>query len=131
MDKPTRAEGIDVYIQFLNVALTHAKEDPISQLDANEIALLETVALREFANESTMVTEVMASRHLGSPATLHRRLSRLRKLGVLEVHSVPNDTRIKYLRVSPLVHDYFARMGKALLDLNQKQNDQKLKPPPQ
>jgi DNA-binding MarR family transcriptional regulator len=115
MKKSSHAEGIDVYIQFLSVALTHAKEAPISQLDADEIALLQAIALKDFAGEPAKVMDAMKFDSLGSPATLHRRLSKLRTLGVIEVEADSHDSRIKYLRVSELVQDYFARMGKALL----------------
>lgn len=117
MKKSSHAEGIDVYIQFLNVALTHAKEAPISQLDADEVALLQAIALKDFAGEPAKVMDAMKFDSLGSPATLHRRLSKLRTLGVIEVEADSHDSRIKYLRVSELVQDYFARMGKALLNV--------------
>jgi DNA-binding MarR family transcriptional regulator len=115
MTKSNRAEGIDVYIQFLNVALKHAKEAPISQLDADEVALLQAIALKDFAGEPAKVMDAMKFDTLGSPATLHRRLGRLRTLGLVEVRADAFDSRIKYLKVSELVQDYFARMGKALL----------------
>lgn len=116
MNKSSQAQGIDVYIQFLNVALTHAKEAPMSQLDADEIALLQAIALKDFAGEPAKVMDAMRFDSLGSPATLHRRLAKLRRLGVIEVEADSHDSRIKYLKVSELVQDYFARMGKALLN---------------
>jgi DNA-binding MarR family transcriptional regulator len=118
MPKINQISGLDLYISFLNVALTHAKEAPISELDPNEIAMLESIALKDYAGENLTVMGLMALEGLGSPATLHRRLSRLRRLGVIDVLGDKHDSRIKYLKVTPVVHDYLARMGKALLKLN-------------
>ena len=118
MSKSAGSESLDLYMQFLHVALTHAKEAPTSQLDANERALMQAIALKDYAGECMTVMEAMAIKSLGAPATMHRRLARLRKLGVVATVTDGNDSRIKYLKITEPVHDYFARMGKALLNLN-------------
>lgn len=92
----------------------------MSQLDANETALLEAIAIKEYAGESLKITDAMAITALGSPATLHRRLSRLRKLGAVTVVTDPVDTRIKTLILTDVVRSYFARMGQAMQDLDKK-----------
>ena len=106
------------YLRFLSVALTHAKEAPMSQLDANETAVLEAIAIKEYEGESLKITDAMSISSLGAPATLHRRIARLRKLGAVSVVTDPVDSRIKTLVVTDAVRNYFERMGQAILDLD-------------
>lgn len=84
-------------------------------LDPHERALLEMVLLR-WAQQVTMtVRQTIAHAYLGSPATLHKRLTLLRKKGYLALQDVEGDKRAKYLVPGPQGFQYLDLMGKHML----------------
>lgn len=99
------------YMRFLQLAKAIDGNPELPTLDANERALLEALAM-DWHNGTTMtVMQAMALKHLGSPATLHRRISRLRKLGMIETQEDEHDRRIKRLLLTPTAKRYFEQMG--------------------
>jgi replication initiation and membrane attachment protein DnaB len=75
---------------------------------------LQEVALRHFNDQSLKVSEMLNMKHLGLAATLHKRLERLRRVGLLSVRHEATDHRIKYLIATPLAMRHFERMGQAM-----------------
>ena len=51
---------------------------------------------------------------LGSPSTLHRRISRLKVLGLIEDKSSPGNLRIKLLVPTQKALNYFDKLGGAV-----------------
>jgi DNA-binding MarR family transcriptional regulator len=88
-------------------------------LTAPEMDLLENVALRHFENRAYTVSEALALQHMGSPATLHKRLKRLRTWGLLRYEQHPEDHRTKYLQATPLAMAHFERLGDAMRQVMQ------------
>ena len=80
-------------------------------MDANERALLEAVALRWFEDEPMTVREAIAMERLGSPATLHKRITRLRQKDMLVAFNQEGDRRAKYLIPSEKTLKMFAELG--------------------
>lgn len=102
------------YLRFLQLAKAIDGSADLPNLDANERALLEALAMDWHNGTPMTVMQAMALKHLGSPATLHRRISRLRKLGMIESQEDEHDTRIKRLVLTPTARSYFEQMGETL-----------------
>ena len=87
----------NVYLRFLQLAkaIQSLPESPL--LDANENALLEAIAVHWFEDKPMTVREALGLAHLGSPATLHKRIARLRAKGLVQTFNQADDKRAKYL----------------------------------
>jgi hypothetical protein len=84
------------------------------ELTPSDACLLEEVVLRDFENRPLTVSEALTLKHLGSSATLHKRLKRLREWDFLDVQKKASDHRTKYLIATPLTIAHFERMGEAV-----------------
>ena len=87
----------NVYLRFLQLAkaIQSLPESPL--LDANENALLEAIAVHWFEDKPMTVREAIGLAHLGSPATLHKRITRLRAKDLVQTFNQADDKRAKYL----------------------------------
>ena len=83
-------------------------------MDANESALLEAVVLRWHEGQPMTVREAIGLAQLGSPATLHKRVTRLRQKDMLVAHSEPDDRRAKFLLPTARALAYFAHLGRSM-----------------
>ena len=104
----------NVYLRFLQLARGLQQLPDAPQLDANEKALLEEVALRWFENRTMTVREAIGLAHLGSPATLHKRITRLRQKDLLMTFNQPEDKRAKYLIPTEKTIAMFGDFGKKM-----------------
>jgi reverse gyrase len=98
-------------LRFLQLAKSIQQLPDAPQLDANEKALLEEVALRWFDNRAMTVREAIGLAQLGSPATLHKRITRLRQKDMLMTFNQPEDKRAKYLIPTEKTLNMFAYLG--------------------
>jgi len=87
----------NAYFRFLQLAKSIHQLPETPQIDANEKALLEEIALRWFENRTMTVREAISLEVLGSPATLHKRITRLRQKDLLTAFNQTEDKRAKYL----------------------------------
>lgn len=108
------AIGDDFYYRFLRGARVINSAPGAPKISASEKALLEAVAVHDLENNRLSVRDAMALSHLGSPATLHKRLVRLRNMGLLYTKQKANDRRTKYLSLTPLAFKHFKNLGEAL-----------------
>ena len=92
-----RSPTENAYLRFLQLAKAIQSLPDAPLLDANENALLEAIALRWFENKPMTVREAIGISQLGSPATLHKRITRLRNRDLVQTFSQPDDKRAKYL----------------------------------
>jgi DNA-binding MarR family transcriptional regulator len=76
-------------------AIQSLPESPL--LDANENALLEAIAVHWYEERPMTVRAAIGLAHLGSPATLHKRITRLRAKDLVQTFNQANDKRAKYL----------------------------------
>ena len=102
------------YMRFLQLARAVQQLPDAPQLDANEKALLEDVALRWFENSPMTVREAIGLAQLGSPATLHKRITRLRQKDLLMTFNQPEDKRAKYLIPTEKTIAMFGDFGKKM-----------------
>ena len=87
----------NAYLRFLQLAKAIQSLPDAPLLDANENALLEAIALCWFENKPMTVREAIGISQLGSPATLHKRITRLRNRDLVQTFNQPDDKRAKYL----------------------------------
>jgi Fe-S-cluster formation regulator IscX/YfhJ len=104
----------NVYLRFLQLAraIQNLPESPL--LDANENALLEAIAVHWFENTPMTVREAIGLAHLGSPATLHKRITRLRNKDLVQTFNQPDDKRAKYLIPTEKTLAMFTDYGKKM-----------------
>ena len=109
--KKNRSSLAEAYFRFLQLARTFQADPSEAAVDANERALLEAVSLRWFEDEPMTVREAIALEHLGSPATLHKRITRLRQKDMLVAFNQEGDRRAKYLIPSEKTLKMYAELG--------------------
>lgn len=114
---PKDPQAYSAYLAFLGlIARTAASDTPAQdEIDPNETALLEIVILRWSMGSPMTVRQTIAMAHLGSPATLHKRLMRLRAKGYLQLQDVAGDRRVKQLVAGTRGVEYIESMGRHLL----------------
>ena len=85
----------ETYLRF--VRLTSVLEDwpGLEPLDANHKALFEAAVVHWSQDKPLSVQALINQAHLGSPATLHKRLQRLISQGMLSSESLEADRRTK------------------------------------
>ena len=120
---PPNTPNFNAYIRFLGAVAAagekKGQQDESILLDPNEKALLDIVALR-WANGAPMtVRQAIALAYLGSPATLHKRLMRLRKRKYLQLQGVSGDKRVKQLVPGTLGMEYLEEAGRLILSSRQ------------
>ena len=101
-------------MRFLQLAKSVQQLPDAPQLDSNEKALLEEIALRWFENRVMTVREAIGLSQLGSPATLHKRITRLRQKDLLKTFNQPEDKRAKYLIPTDKTIAMFGNFGKRM-----------------
>ncbi|NBO42494.1 MAG: hypothetical protein EBU92_13450 [Betaproteobacteria bacterium] len=114
MDYQCKSASASAYMRFLRLAKSVQQLPDAPQLDANEKALLEEIALRWFENRVMTVREAIGLSQLGSPATLHKRITRLRQKDLLKTFNQPEDNRAKYLIPTDKTIAMFANFGKRM-----------------
>jgi DNA-binding MarR family transcriptional regulator len=104
----------NVYLRFLQLAkaIQSLPESPL--LDANENALLEAIAVHWFEERPMTVREAIGLTHLGSPATLHKRITRLRAKDLVQTFNQTDDKRAKYLIPTDKTLAMFSDYGKKI-----------------
>lgn len=103
-----------LYFRFLGLSRSLMPAFGNTLMSPSENQLLEEVAWRALENNAMSVREAIGLSHLGSPATLHKKLRRLRNLELLAVERKDHDRRSKYLIATPLALMYFERWGRAM-----------------
>ncbi len=117
--KSNRSPLAEAYFRFLQLAKALQSDASAVALDANERALLEAVALCWFEDKPMTVREAIALESLGSPATLHKRITRLRQKEMLVAFNQEGDRRAKYLIPSEKTLKLFADLGEHMGRANQ------------
>lgn len=104
---------VSAYSRFLNLM---AAVDVLPGMDGfgvNEKALFEAI-LSAWSNQTPLtVRQIIGIERLGSPATLHKRLTRLRTMGVVGASSDESDRRTKFLFPTEKGLQYANMLGQA------------------
>jgi hypothetical protein len=116
--QPKKSTQADVYLRYQQLAKAVDSHPSAPAIDANEGALLTALALHWHAGRPLAVREAMTLATLGSPSTLHRRISRLKALSLIEDKSSPGNLRIKLLVPTQKALNYFDKLGNSLMKAN-------------
>jgi hypothetical protein len=114
MSLTNRTPLASAYFRFLQLARAVEALPDGALMDANESALLEAVVLRWHEGHPMTVREAINLATLGSPATLHKRITRLRNKALLDTFSEPGDRRAKFLVPTQQALDYFHHLGQSM-----------------
>jgi hypothetical protein len=114
MNLKFKSSTASAYMRFLQLARSVQQLPDGPNLDANEKALLEEIALSWFEDRVMTVREAIGLNHLGSPATLHKRIMRLRHKNLLKTFNQPEDKRAKYLIPTDQTIAMFGDFGKKM-----------------
>ena len=115
----TKRHFASAYLRFLQLARAVQALPEGEEMDANELALLEAVVLRWHEGTPMTVREAIGLERLGSPATLHKRITRLRDKDMLGNLNIDGDRRAKYLTPTPRSLAYFDHLGQSLTQVQQ------------
>lgn len=107
------------YLRFLQLAKVIQALPDGMEMDANEKALLQAVVLRWYENQPMTVREAIALAELGSPATLHKRITRLRGKEMLSTLNLEGDRRAKFLIPTERTLEYFNNLGQSMQQAHQ------------
>ena len=109
------------YMRFLQLAKVIQALPDGMDMDANEKALLQAVVLRWYENQPMTVREAISLASLGSPATLHKRITRLREKDMLSTLNLEGDRRAKFLIPTQRTLDFFQNLGQSMQQANTNQ----------
>lgn len=115
----TQSPFASTYLRFLQLAKVVQALPDGQEMDANESALLQSVVLRWYENEPMTVREAIGLAQLGSPATLHKRITRLREKDLLSTLNQEGDRRAKFLIPTQRTLDYFRHLGQSMQQAHQ------------
>jgi hypothetical protein len=117
--KNNKSPFASAYLRFLQLTKVIQALPDGMEMDANEKALLQAVVLRWFEDQPMTVREAIALADLGSPATLHKRVTRLREKEMLSTLNLEGDRRAKFLIPTQRTLDYFNHLGQSMQVANQ------------
>jgi hypothetical protein len=102
------------YLRFLNLVQGIRSLPDFPVLDPVEERLLNLFATVWHTGKQITVLQAMGMSTDVSSTTAHRRLKSLRKKGVITLVADESDNRIKYVRPTPVAHQYFSQLGQCL-----------------
>ena len=117
--KSNKSPFASAYLRFLQLTRVIQALPDGMEMDANEKALLQAVVLRWYEDQPMTVREAIALADLGSPATLHKRVTRLREKEMLSTLNLEGDRRAKFLIPTQRTLDYFNHLGQSMQVANQ------------
>ena len=116
---PPNSPLVSAYLRFLQLANVIQALPDGQEMDANEKALLQAIVLRWYENQPMTVREAIGLAELGSPATLHKRITRLREKDMLSNLNLEGDRRAKFLIPTQRTLDYFQNLGLSMQQAHQ------------
>ena len=112
MRNDQRTPFIDAYLQMLEIASAVKLLPGMDRFGIDEKALFEAIMLAWGQDNPLTVQQTINIKELGSPATLHKRLSRLRAMDLVTVLAVEENRRTKFLGPSAKGLKYAKLLGK-------------------
>mgnify|MGYP000626751431 CR=1 FL=1 len=115
MTTDKRSPYVDAYLRFLHLAAAVKAFPGMDNFGVNERALFEEILMAWAYRQPLSVKEAIGIVRLGSPATLHKRVLRLREMQLIDVQSTDTDRRTKLLIPTNRGLEYAGRLGHAIL----------------
>lgn len=109
----------EIYFRFLNLVRSVEDLPSFPKLDATENELLNAVASKWKQGERLLVSDAIAKREIGSPATLHARLKQLRDKDMV-TYVIETDCRKKYIEPTESALKYFAHISNCMIQATHK-----------
>jgi len=104
----------DNYLRFLQLKDALRDGSSLPALDPLEVRILEFVARATQSSERLSVRDLMAQSQLGSPATLHARLTSMRQKGWLQLIDT-EDHRRKQIGLTQAALQHFDWLSECLV----------------
>ena len=114
-EKLSKVTNMNPYVNFINLVNGILLSGKFPKLSPLEKLILDQIATHEQAENLLTVRTLIGFEQIASPATIHKHLSRLRKLGYVVAKTNDNDKRAKHLVLSPLGHQYINTLSKAIV----------------
>jgi DNA-binding MarR family transcriptional regulator len=102
----------DIYLRFLQLTEALRGLPTLATLDPLEERILEFVARATQTRNRLSVRDMMAQSELGSPATLHARITSMREKGWLQLTDT-EDARRKQIELTQAALKHFDKLGEA------------------
>ncbi|MEZ2311128.1 winged helix-turn-helix domain-containing protein [Paraburkholderia sp. RCC_158] len=102
----------DIYLRFLQLTEALRGLPTLAPLDPLEERILEFVARATQTMNRLSVRDMMAQSELGSPATLHARITSMREKGWLQLTDT-EDARRKQIELTQAALKHFDKLGEA------------------
>ena len=102
------------YIRFLNMTNAIDFIKPVDHLDSIEESLLNYIALSQLQDQGFLVMDLIALEHLGSRATLHKRIKSLVVKGYIQLITDAQDERKKNVELTSKAYRYFEKLSKLI-----------------
>jgi DNA-binding MarR family transcriptional regulator len=102
----------DIYLRFLQLTEALRGLPTLAALDPLEERILEFVARATQTKNRLSVRDMMAQSELGSPATLHARITSMREKGWLQLTDT-EDARRKQIDLTPAALKHFDKLADA------------------
>jgi DNA-binding MarR family transcriptional regulator len=102
----------DIYLRFLQLTEALRGLPTLTALDPLEERILEFVARASQTMNRLSVRDMMAQSELGSPATLHARITSMREKGWLQLTDT-EDARRKQIDLTPAALKHFDKLADA------------------
>jgi DNA-binding MarR family transcriptional regulator len=100
----------DIYLRFLQLTEALRGLPTLAALDPLEERILEFVARATQTKNRLSVRDMMAQSELGSPATLHARITSMREKGWLQLTDT-EDARRKQIELTPAALKHFDKLA--------------------
>lgn len=102
------------YLKLIQVIHQLESQGPFQKLDAQTLRLLEAVTVAHAEDQPMSVSAAMHLSSIASPASIHRKLERLRVTGLITHAYGAGNRRTKYLYPTPLALRHYAALGVAM-----------------
>lgn len=103
----------NLYLNFYRDA--RSKKNALGAVDPISQQLLHLIALKNIDNKPMTVTEAMSLSEVGGPATIYRKLDKLRNANLIEIVFMGSNRRTKYLVTSKSVNIYFDKLSEVMI----------------
>jgi DNA-binding MarR family transcriptional regulator len=107
----------EIYLQFLELAAAIKNVPSTDDLDAIDLQILGELVLYWRKGEPLKVKDAIALDTIASPATLHKRIRKLRDLGYLDAQKSEKNFRSKVLVPTDLAINHYNKLGEILVNV--------------
>lgn len=104
----------NAYFRFNKLMETLEQGPAFPRLDDIEKKLLDSIAEASYSGKPYLVSDIIFANDIASPATLSKRLSSLVEKDLI-VYSIGDDSRKKFLELTPKSKRYFAKLEELIL----------------